>query len=179
MKKGLFGSLFSKIAGNDKDDTQTVESVFNDYDEIVGRWNILVRYGKEKTPELSEKVFKELSERSDRCALILMDYNQKEQIKASENMSWLYDVDYEKLNCNSVCQIVTVGKRCYDYQIRCLMAGISETIIDCLGVVEAAKDAVRLADIDTVCFLVAPSVSVSMEALKEELKARMKKEEEI
>ena len=179
MKKGLFGSLFSKIAGNDKDDTQKTERILNDYEEVIGRWTLLVRYGKEKTPELSEKVFKELRERNDRCALILMDYNQREQMKASENMSWIYDVDYELLKCDSVSQIITVGKRCYDYKVRCLMAGISESIIESTVVVEAAKDIVRLSDVDTICFIAAPSAYVPMEALKEELIARMKKEEEI
>lgn len=179
MKKGLFSSVFAKLSKNEKDETNKTSAALSDYDEQIGRWTILVRYGKEKTPELSEKIFREISERTDRCALILMDYNQKEQMHASENMSWLYDVKYELLNCTSVHQIIAVGKRSFDYKVRCLLAGVAENLIHTTVMTEAVQDMVHLSEVDTVCFLAAPSTYVPMEAIKEELVKIMKKEEEI
>lgn len=177
MKKGLFGSLFSKMS--EKKEEDTAEKIVNleNHEETVGRWQILVRYGKEKSPEISEAVFAEVCERTDNCAVVLMDYNQKEQIHASENMSWLYDTDYEQLNKGNIKQILAVGKRCYDYKVRCLLAGISEECITTALLIDDAGQMVKLAQVDTVCFLVSPSNRIAVETVKTDLIKCMKNEE--
>ena len=177
MKKGLFGSIFGKFKGNASEYTEERRPGLEDSDEKVGRWNVLVRYGKEKTPEETERIFQEIHERTDRIAVILMDYNQKEQIKASENMSWIYDVNYNLINKDTVCQVVTVGKRCFDYRVRCLIAGICEEKIAISPITEKVKDMIALDAIDTLCFVAAPSTYIVVETIKEEVMAAMKEKE--
>ena len=177
MKKGLFGSIFGKFKGNASDYTEERRPGLEDSEEKVGRWNVLVRYGKEKTPEETERIFQEIHERSDRCAVVLMDYNQKEQVKASENMSWIYDVNYNLLNTDTVGQVLTVGKRCFDYRVRCLLAGIAEEKIAVAPIVEQVKELVALEAIDTLYFVAAPSTYIVVESIKEDVMAAMKEKE--
>ena len=177
MKKGLFGSIFGKFKGNASDYTEERRPGLEDSEEKVARWNVLVRYGKEKTPEETERIFQEIHERTDRVAVVLMDYNQKEQVKASENMSWIYDVNYNLLNTDKVCQVVTVGKRCFDYRVRCLLAGIAEEKITVAPIAEQVKELVALEAIDTLYFVAAPSTYIVVESIKEDVMAAMKEKE--
>ena len=177
MKKGLFGSIFGKFKGNASDYTEERRPGLEDSEEKVARWNVLVRYGKEKTPEETERIFQEIHERTDRCAVVLMDYNQKEQVKASENMSWIYDVNYNLLNTDTVGQVVTVGKRCFDYRVRCLLAGIAEEKIAVAPIAEQVKELVALEAIDTLYFVAAPSTYIVVESIKEDVMAAMKEKE--
>ena len=106
-----------------------------------------------------------------------MDYNQKEQVKASENMSWIYDVNYNLLNTDTVGQVLTVGKRCFDYRVRCLLAGIAEEKIAVAPIVEQVKELVALEAIDTLYFVAAPSTYIVVESIKEDVMAAMKEKE--
>lgn len=179
MKKGLFGSVFAKLTGKAADDIDEKRQSLIDEEETVGRWKILTRYGKEKTPEASEKIFTEICERTDRCALILMDYNRREQMKASENMSWIYDVNYEQLNQEHIQQILAVGKRCYDYKVRCLLAGINPERIETVVSVDEVHNLVDISKVDTICLLASPSNHLVAETIKNELVNILKKEEGI
>ena len=58
--------------------------------EVIGQWNILTFYSMEKDPKRSETVFKMIAEESEDCTVILMDYNQREQIQGSENVGFIY-----------------------------------------------------------------------------------------
>ena len=176
MKKGLFGSLFSK--GSNKKEASNAEKIthLENHEQEEGRWKILIRYGKEKRPEVSETVFSEVCSRTDRCAIVLMDYNQKEQIHASENMSWLYDTDYEQLNQEHIKQIIAVGKRCYDYKVRCLLAGIPEERITTALLADDAGNLAKLDELDTICFLVSPSNRIAVENIKTKMMYCMKRE---
>jgi len=43
---------------------------------------------------------------------------------SSENISWIYDVDYEQWAADDVVQVVAIGPRCADSKLRLMMAGI-------------------------------------------------------
>lgn len=63
--------------------------------------------------------------------IILLDDNGDAK-KSSENLNWIYDADFELLNDDSIEKIIVGGKRCFDYKVRLLMAGIEESkIIAC------------------------------------------------
>lgn len=174
MKMGLFGSIFTKISGKNADEAVEKNLKLEDYEETVGRWTICIRFVEEKNPKATETVFKEISDRTDRCALILMDYNQKEQIRASENMCRLYDTDYEQLNQGHIRQILAVGKRCYDYKVRCLLAGIPEERICTEMMLEDVSGAIQFEDVDTVWLLTSLSNRIAMDRLKTTLVNSMK-----
>ena len=62
----------------------------------------------------------------------------------SENISWIYDTDFETLNVDSIKKIVVFGDRGLDYRLRMLFAGIPEEKI---VHVNKAEDAIRQVDI--------------------------------
>lgn len=171
---GLLNSVFAKLSKKNAEDAIETKKLWTDTQEQVERWNICVWYGKEKTPEATNRIFEAISERNDRCAVVLMDYYQKEQVKASENMSWIYDVHYEMIK--HARQILAVGKRCYDYKIRCLLAGIEEACVDTVLTPETVVKELRLSEVDTICFVVSPSNAMLVEGIKDELIKAMKKE---
>lgn len=49
--------------------------------------------------------------------------------QSSENVSWIYDVDYERLNNPDVVRIILYGPRHDDVKLRLLLAGIDESLL--------------------------------------------------
>lgn len=50
---------------------------------------------------------------------------------STENMAWIYDTDFEFLNCDSVSRIIIGGDRSYDYLLRLIIADIPREKIFC------------------------------------------------
>lgn len=65
-----------------------------------------------------------------KSVIMILD-DEHENRKSSEIVSWIYDTDFEFLNDPNIKQIVVGGKRCYDYKVRMLLAGINEEKIVC------------------------------------------------
>ena len=55
---------------------------------------------------------------------VLMITDTLDKKHGHEDISWLYDTDFEFLNKKNVNQIVACGSRCYDLGLRLLIAGI-------------------------------------------------------
>ncbi len=55
------------------------------------------------------------------------DYWLKERPMEIENLSWLYDADFEYLNQPNIKQIIIGGKRTAEYQLRFELAGIDKS----------------------------------------------------
>jgi hypothetical protein len=49
----------------------------------------------------------------------------------SENVTWLYDCDFEFLNKENITRIVATGPRAKDYRLRLLFAGVPDEKIRC------------------------------------------------
>ncbi|MCR4672487.1 MAG: MurT ligase domain-containing protein [Lachnospiraceae bacterium] len=62
----------------------------------------------------------------------------------SENMSYIYDTDYEFLNHESISRIVIVGARCKDNYLRLLLAGVPA---ERLAMSETGEDAAELLEL--------------------------------
>lgn len=69
-------------------------------------------------------------ESGDKTVIMILDdyFDAKE---SSENVAWIFDVDFEFLNHDSVKNIIVAGVRHRDYHLRLLMAGIEEERIIC------------------------------------------------
>lgn len=78
-----------------------------------------------------------------KCILLVEDdyYAMKD---SSENIQWIFDIDWEFLKDDSVKQIVIGGVRNKDFQLRLLMAGIDPDIMVCC---EKEVDVAQYADI--------------------------------
>lgn len=56
--------------------------------------------------------------------VILLLADLHDEVNSSENITWLYDIDFEFLNKENVKQIIISGIRVYDILLRLLLAGI-------------------------------------------------------
>lgn len=64
---------------------------------------------------------------------------------SSENITWAYDADFEKLNRPDIVRIVVGGRRCEDYRLRLILAGIDN---DRIFTTENEKEAYKLLKLD-------------------------------
>lgn len=93
------------------------------YNKItVGGIDVIDHMAKEHNPVACSVVFDYLSkEPGTKEILFLLDDE-----KVFENMTWMYDCDYEKLNSPLVKHIVIPGNRAKDQKLRLMMAGVPE-----------------------------------------------------
>ena len=147
--------------------------------DVVGSKKIFMCRGEEQSPAVCANVLEWIGKQSDDCAVVLMDYKQQEQVRASENTAWLYEVDYTPLKRTGIRQVLTAGNRCYDYWVRLLLAGIHEERVTCAL---RPEDVVKLVDIDEVeniYMIFTQGTRAKAEEIKEHLLQRIKKEEGI
>ena len=64
----------------------------------------------------------------DKAVILLID-DLHDNLYSSEFINWIYDTDCEFLNESHIKQIILCGKRCYDYKLRFLLAGVPEDIL--------------------------------------------------
>lgn len=64
---------------------------------------------------------------------------------STENTAWIYDVDFEFLNCDTVKRIIVGGVRAEDYLLRLMVAGIPKEKIFCC---EHEEDTAELIDVN-------------------------------
>lgn len=84
--------------------------------------HVIDHMAKEHNPVACSVVFDYLSkEPGTKELLFLLDDE-----KLLENMTWMYDCDYEKLNSPLIKRIVIPGNRAKDQKLRLMMAGIPE-----------------------------------------------------
>jgi len=62
-------------------------------------------------------------ESGERSVFIMVD-DMYERKDSHEFIGWIWDVDFEFLDQPDIRQIILAGPRCYDYQLRMLVAGI-------------------------------------------------------
>ena len=78
-------------------------------------------------------------EEGDKVILLVED-DHYAMIDSSENIQWIFDIDWEFLKDDSIKQIVVGGVRHKDFELRLLMAGIEpEKIVCCEHEVDVAK----------------------------------------
>ncbi len=75
------------------------------------------------------RVFDSLAkDKEDKAILLLID-DLHDNLYSSEFINWIYDTDCEFLNAPQIKQIILCGKRCYDYKLRLMLAGVPEDIL--------------------------------------------------
>lgn len=121
--------------------------------EEVGGKEIIFCLAKGQSPIASSRVFDFITQRGGRAAVVIMNYDMHDQAHSSENIGWLYEVDYEFLADGCVKQLVPTGNRCYDYQVRALLAGMEPGRIRCALRPEDAAAQVDLSLVDKVYIL--------------------------
>lgn len=108
----------------------------------IGNHEIVISLAKGQNPVACSGVCHSMSKESGNKAIIMILEDFYDAQKTSENLAWIYETDFEYLKDDSIKQIIVGGKRCSDYLLRLLMAGID-------------KDKISICDseTDTVSFL--------------------------
>ncbi len=77
-------------------------------------------------------------------------FDEKE---TSENIAWIYDVDYEFLNTDDLVQVIPCGVRAADGKMRLMIAGVPEEKITPVRCEAEVADTIRYPDADRIFLL--------------------------
>lgn len=153
---------------------EQVELARSRYDvEEVGGKEIIFCLAKGQSPIASSRVFDFITQRGGSAAIILLNYDSHDQAHSSENMGWIYEVDYEFLRDGCVKQLIPTGNRCYDYQVRALLAGMEPERVCAAPKPEEAAALVDLDKVDKVYILHAVFTVGDARRAREELIRRI------
>lgn len=112
--------------------------------ETVGSMKVYNVLGKGLNAFAESRVYETIVEQPGDKELIMLINDLSLAADWSENVSWIYDTDFEILNVESIKKIVVFGDRGLDYQLRMLFAGIpQEKIVH----VQKPEDAIYAVDI--------------------------------
>ena len=112
--------------------------------ETVGSMKVYNVLGKGLNAYAESRVYETIVEQPGDKELIMLINDLSLAADWSENVSWIYDTDFETLNVDSVKKIVVFGDRGLDYQLRMLFAGIPQERIEH---VQKPEDAIYAVDI--------------------------------
>lgn len=122
------GLSFDAIkAGLEK--TKIVETRFNA--QKAGDVTVVMQMSKDKNALAGSRAFDYISGLPGDKEIILMMNCLHDQEHWSENVTWLYDCDFEFLNKDNIRRIVATGPRAKDYVLRLLLAGVPADRIRC------------------------------------------------
>ena len=124
-----------------KDKLGTVEVVKTRFNhEVVGTMKVYNVLGKGLNAFAESRVYETIVDQPGDKELIMFINDLGLAAHWSENISWIYDTDFETLNVDSIKKIVVVGDRGLDYQLRMLFAGIpEENIVHVMKMEDAIK----------------------------------------
>ncbi len=123
-----FGLTHDQIkAGYEK--TKIVETRFNIQE--AGDVKVVMQMSKDRNALACSRAFDYISGLPGDKEIIMMMNNLSDDQHWSENVTWLYDCDFEFLNKDNITRIVATGPRARDYYLRLLMAGIPEDRLRC------------------------------------------------
>lgn len=104
--------------------TKIVETRISE-EKINGK-RVITHLSKGQNPVAASRVFDYVQSEPGNKALILIIDDCDDAKKSSENLTWLYDADFELLNKEDIKQIIIGGVRANDYYLRLLLAGVPE-----------------------------------------------------
>jgi UDP-N-acetylmuramyl tripeptide synthase len=115
------------------------DSRYNETD--VNGLKIIMHMGKERNALACSRAFEYVASKPGKKELILMMNGLGDAKVWSENISWLYDCDFEFLNDENITRIVATGARALDYITRLRFAGVpTEKLRHSASEVEAPKE---------------------------------------
>lgn len=108
--------------------------------DTEGKINIISHLAKGQNPIACSCVFDYVKHEPNKKEIILLIYDYFDAKESSENMTWIYDCDFEFLNDELIDKIIIYGPRKEDFKLRLLLAGVpSKKLI----LSKNAKDAVN------------------------------------
>lgn len=145
-------------------------------EEEAGGRKAILHLAKGQNPVACSRAFQNIRDYPGKKAVILFLDDYFDAAHTVENISWLYDADFEFLADPSVTQVVAAGARHWDVYLRLLMAGVDQDRAAHLPDPEAAAGALRLGDAQAV-FILYDVYTISLaNRTKERVKELMEKE---
>ena len=92
--------------------------------EEVNGIKIISHMAKGQNPIACSCVFDYIKHEKGKKELILLLFDLFDAKESSENITWLYDCDFEFLNTNDIEKIIIGGPRAEDFYLRLLIAGV-------------------------------------------------------
>lgn len=116
-----------------------------DVTEIAGRKFYFI-LAKDRNAYATSRVLEYVMEQEGNKEILLYNNNFDDALRWSENVSWIYDCDFELLADDSVKGVITTADRGLDYKLRLLTAGIPKNKIH---YAEDPVDGVNYIDFDS------------------------------
>jgi UDP-N-acetylmuramyl tripeptide synthase len=95
-------------------------------EEIINEKRVITHLSKGQNPVAASRVFDYVKSVEGNKAVILIIDDCDDAKHSSENLTWLYDADFELLNDDNIKQVIIGGVRANDYYLRLLLAGVPE-----------------------------------------------------
>jgi len=108
---------------------------------------------KDQNPISCSRMFDYVSSLPGNKVIVLLITDSKDKIHGSEDISWIYDTDFEYLNTRDIKQIIVAGTRCYDVLLRLELAGVKRNKIKISSNYDNLNNIIDLNDIDKVFVL--------------------------
>ena len=109
-------------------------------------------------------------------ALIMVYDDTFDRINGSENISWIFETDFELLNRPDIKQIIVGGVRSLDYKVRLLQAGIPSDKIICIEDEQDTSNYIDFNNIDKIFIMHEVYYYTNSLKIKEQLIKRLNKE---
>ena len=113
--------------------------------EEVDGIKIISHMAKGQNPIACSCVFDYIRSEKGKKEIILLLFDLFDAKESSENITWLYDCDFEFLNSNDIDKIIIGGPRAQDFYLRLLIAGVPK---EKLVFTEEPKDTANYLSLD-------------------------------
>ena len=92
----------------------------------AGAVNIVTMLSKNQNPISSTQSIAQLGHMEGKKTVVLTITDSLDAIHGHEDISWLYDTDFDALRDSSVEAVYIGGRRCYDLALRLVLGGVPE-----------------------------------------------------
>lgn len=122
-------------------------------EEMIGNKKVITHLSKGQNPVAASRVFDYVKSVKGTKAVILITDDCDDAKHSSENLTWLYDADFELLNNEDIKNVIIGGVRANDLYLRGLMADIPEDRLTKIEDEIKTVDFVNLEEVDTIFIL--------------------------
>ncbi|MDR1082969.1 MAG: MurT ligase domain-containing protein [Coriobacteriales bacterium] len=143
------------------------------HEEVVGDVTLVMHLAKGQNAIACSRAFDYIASLDGRKAVILNLDDFFDAKGGSENITWLYDCDYERLDDPNITQLVIGGIRSYDHYLRLLIAGVAREKIRRTRYEHDTAALVELAEVDKVFILYDVYTIARAEEVLRRLRARL------
>lgn len=132
---------------------ENIQKVFDEENIVGSRYKeekvngikIVSHMAKGQNPIACSCVFDYIRSEKGKKEIILLLFDLFDAKESSENITWLYDCDFEFLNSNDIDKIIIGGPRAQDFYLRLLISGVPK---EKLVFTEEPKDTANYLSLD-------------------------------